>query len=231
MPQRLKHIIWHAMNTNNSALCEYNDRVGVFKADIAPFAAMKEYDTYSFERLHEFITEPRSLAIVSPTDPDIPDIWRIKAKDDLYQMICHKPIWPSSVPINDIKPLHEEYISQMIALTTLTKPGPFLQKTNLFGLYYGIFDEDKLVSMAGQRFSFDRFIEISAVCTHPDHIGNGYGQSLMVHMMQFILSQGSTPFLHVRQSNETAIRLYKKLGFEINHALKLNIIGKRDLVN
>ncbi|HVG42779.1 MAG TPA: GNAT family N-acetyltransferase, partial [Chitinophagaceae bacterium] len=67
-----------------------------------------------------------------------------------------------------------EHVEQMMQLATLTKPGPFGPHTIDFGYYYGIFEEGKLVAMTGQRLHVAHFTEISAVCTHPDHLGKGY---------------------------------------------------------
>jgi len=65
-------------------------------------------------------------------------------------MIYNLPADPPAVEI-DIVPLTEQHVPQMLALTKLTNPGPFAEQTINFGHYYGIFDGDKLVAMAGQR--------------------------------------------------------------------------------
>jgi len=69
----------------------------------------------------------------------------------------------------------------------------------------------------------DGFIEISAVCTHPDYRGRGYGAALMRVVGDRIISEGDTPFLHAYADNTGAIALYRKLGFEhraeVTHAV------------
>jgi predicted GNAT family acetyltransferase len=57
------------------------------------------------------------------------------------------------------------------------------------------------------------FTEVSAVCTHPDHLGKGYAAAVMSLAMQNIVNAGETPFLHVRADNQRAIDLYERLGF------------------
>jgi predicted GNAT family acetyltransferase len=69
--------------------------------------------------------------------------------------------------------------------------------------------------MAGERMQMPGFIEISAVCTHPDYRGRGYGAALMRAVGDRILSEGERPFLHAYASNTGAIALYRKLGFEL----------------
>jgi predicted GNAT family acetyltransferase len=72
------------------------------------------------------------------------------------------------------------------------------------------------VAMTGQRLHPQQYTEVSAVCTHPDHLGNGYASALVQHQVQLILQQGKTPFLHVREDNSRAIALYERLGFSIS---------------
>jgi predicted GNAT family acetyltransferase len=67
--------------------------------------------------------------------------------------------------------------------------------------------------MAGERLKVRGYTEVSAVCTHPDHTGNGYARVLMGEIMGGIRERGEIPFLHVRQDNARAVALYERLGF------------------
>ena len=66
--------------------------------------------------------------------------------------------------------------------------------------------------MAGERLKIPGYTEVSAVCTHPDHTGQGLARALMTEVMRRILSRGETPFLHVREANVRAIELYRQAG-------------------
>ncbi len=123
-------------------------------------------------------------------------------------------------------PLVKKDIPQMFDLIGLTNPGPFSMRTIEFGNYTGIFAGRNLVAMAGQRLHPEPYVEISAVCTHPDHAGKGYGNALIQKQVHDVLNAGNIPFLHVRESNEHAIKLYKSLGFEIRSPMNLNAIHK-----
>ena len=111
----------------------------------------------------------------------------------------------------------------MLALTKLTEPGPFLPRTIELGAYHGIYESGSLVAMAGERLHLTGFTEVSAVCTHPSFRGRGYGNTLMSVVISGILNRGETPFLHVKTDNP-AIALYKKLGFQIRAQLHLAVI-------
>ena len=111
----------------------------------------------------------------------------------------------------------------MLELTELTEPGPFRKRTFELGKFYGAFESDRLVSMAGQRMSLPGFIEVSAVCTHPDARGRGYARVLMSTVIHDILQRGKRPFLHAFADNP-AIRLYESLGFVHRRTFHLAVL-------
>ena len=78
----------------------------------------------------------------------------------------------------------------MLDLIARTEPGPFRPRTIEMGSYYGHFEGTDLVSMAGERLGFDGYTEISAVCTHPDVQGRGFGSALTHHVASEILGAG-----------------------------------------
>jgi predicted GNAT family acetyltransferase len=82
--------------------------------------------------------------------------------------------------------------------------------------------------MAGFRTQPSPYIEVSAVCTHPDHHGKGYARQLVRRKTQQILTTAGFPFLHVRNDNYTAIKLYQKLGFVIRTEINFNLIRKAE---
>jgi predicted GNAT family acetyltransferase len=125
-----------------------------------------------------------------------------------------------------IVPLTNVHVPQMLALTKLTNPGPFAERTIDFGHYEGIFEGDKLVAMAGQRMHAFNYAEVSAVCTHPDHTGRGYARLLLLHQLQRIKAASDIPFLHVRYDNERAIKVYESLGFETRTEVYFYVLAK-----
>jgi N-acetylglutamate synthase-like GNAT family acetyltransferase len=101
----------------------------------------------------------------------------------------------------------------MLELTGVTEPGPFFVRTHEQGRYVGVRREGRLVAMAGERFRLPGFTEVSAVCTHPDVRGEGLGGALTLEISHGIRARGDEAFLHLLATNETAHRLYLKLGF------------------
>jgi predicted GNAT family acetyltransferase len=103
----------------------------------------------------------------------------------------------------------------MLALTELTRPGPFLKRTIEMGAYLGIRRDGRLVAMAGERLHVPGWTEISGVCTDPGSRGQGLGTRLLLAVAAGIRERGETPFLHVLASNTNAVRLYEALGFRL----------------
>jgi predicted GNAT family acetyltransferase len=101
----------------------------------------------------------------------------------------------------------------ILNLVNLVQPGYFKNKTSLLGDYFGIFKDNQLVAITGERMQMDAFTEVSAIITHPDHTGKGYAKQLITHVVNKIFDQNKIPFLHVVETNIGAIKLYEKLGF------------------
>jgi GNAT superfamily N-acetyltransferase len=225
--------VWNALTTGNSDLASGNDQVKFFPAEVGPFVGLKEINEPCFNALFELTPAHRVIAIVTREKIQIPDRWKIILNTPLYQMIAPATA-PSAAPARPdparapykILPLHPQHIPRMLSLTKLTNPGPFFSRTIEFGNYHGIFDGDQLIAMAGQRMHIGDCIEVSAVCTHPDHLGHGYATALMLHVANLIRVQNAIPFLHVRTDNANAIKLYQALGFSIHQEVTINILQK-----
>lgn len=228
MNHLLDNMIWHAISTGNNDIALLDGELGAYRPDIAPFAAVKERDAASFDRLHAFLPEGRKVAISWFDKPPLDENkWEILQQMDCCQMVYEHPVHSFRTEHDPlIVPLTEEHIPQMLELTALTKPGPFLQNTILFGNYFGIFIDGRLAAMTGQRMHPVPYMEVSAVCSHPDFRGKGYAKALMLHVMELILDNSFIPFLHVLTSNTGAIQLYESIGFRIRTRIQIGVIKR-----
>jgi predicted GNAT family acetyltransferase len=144
-------------------------------------------------------------------------------------MICRTPrlVETSSLAAGTkLRRLGTGDVAAMIELATLTEPGPFRDRTIELGNFYGILEGERLLAMAGQRMRVPGFVEVSAVCTHPDGRGRGYAGILMSEVIRDIVAEAAVPFLHAFADNP-AVRLYEKLGFSHRRSFELAVI-KRD---
>jgi predicted GNAT family acetyltransferase len=127
-------------------------------------------------------------------------------------MVFEKPSLNLSLDAS-IRALAAADVPEMLALTQLAKPGPFLENTIDFGGYFGFFVDGRLVSMAGTRLAAGPYTEVSAVCTHPDFVGLGLAQRVLPYVLNYIQQQGQIPYLQLYPDNLPAYRLYQRLGF------------------
>ena len=225
MEHPLDNPAWNASITGNQNLAEGTDTVKCFLPDVSPFAGMIQNTPQNFAALYDIVQPQRIIAVFSITDMAVPQPWRIVNPMKCLQMVYENPA-PPAVTDMAFTPLNDEHIHAMLALTKLTNPGPFFARTIDFGNYFGIFIGHQLVAMTGRRLQPLPYMEVSAVCNHPDHLGKGYASRLIMHQVRLIKTAGGTPFLHVLQSNTNAIKVYEKLGFVTRTAMNICAIAK-----
>ena len=78
--------------------------------------------------------------------------------------------------------------------------------------------------MAGERFHAGALREVSGVCTHPDHQGQGFARLLVSEVMAGIRRDSNRPFLHVMPGNTGALRLYESMGFVRRVDVSLTVV-------
>ncbi len=76
-------------------------------------------------------------------------------------MVCETPVYADDKPV--FRQLTKADVPEMLALTKLTEPGPFLPRTIELGAYLGIHDSGSLVAMAGERLHLPASLK-SAPC-------------------------------------------------------------------
>ncbi|HTS37899.1 MAG TPA: GNAT family N-acetyltransferase [Candidatus Solibacter sp.] len=224
----LDNVIWQALTTRQAHFAEGSGAGRRFIPDVSPLAAIEEVGPAGYRELAALLDPDDTLGIFLD-DPYSPvSGWSYVVGAPLLQMICDNGKangkHPSEPPA--LLELGDKDSPEMIALTALTKPGPFGPRTHEFGKYLGIRADGELVAMAGERLKVDGHTEVSAVCTHPNHIGKGYAAILMKAVMHGIRERGEIPFLHVRENNTRAIEIYKRLGFRVRKSGHFAVLRK-----
>ena len=225
MEMILDNPIWHALSTNHRDFNEGDDRLKYFYPDISPFVAMADWGEDDQAYLDKNIPADRGFFYIIRDKIELPDSCKKVFTIPLWQMVMQQPVPYPATDIT-IKPLGNMHIPAMIELTALTRPGPFTQRTIEFGNYTGIFEKEQLVAMAGERLKLPGYTEVSAICTHPDATGKGYGAALLSAACTRILEKGQIPFLHVRNDNIRAIQMYERAGFVIRCEMDFAIFKK-----
>ncbi|MEH2569230.1 putative GNAT family acetyltransferase [Bradyrhizobium sp. AZCC 2289] len=192
---------------------------------IAPFADMVDMSPKSFAALGAILSGSEIAVLFTPDAVTAPDEFKILLAETGEQMIGTPA--ESSLPGVETVTLGVNDVPEMIALTELTKPGPFSARTHELGTFLGIRIDGQLVAMTGERMKPGHYTEMTAVCVHPDHRGRGYAQMLLGAVARQIVSRGEIPFLHVFSNNTSAIALYQRQGMEIRRRLHVTVLQKQ----
>lgn len=216
--------MWSTLSTRQRALALGDERALRFEPRYNVFGAAADGSPENLAALAELIAADGTLWVVEaePFTPP-PGVVAVKAAV-CAQMVAEAP--KPGDPTFAYEDLTEADAAQMLALATLTEPGPFFEATHRLGAFVGIKQDGRLVAMAGERMRPEGFTEVSGVCTHPDHRGRGYAGRLMQVVAGRITARGETPFLHSYASNLGAIRLYESLGFMIRREVTATVLAK-----
>jgi ribosomal protein S18 acetylase RimI-like enzyme len=242
----LDNVIWQALTTRDAQFAESFGEARRFVREVGPLGAFRQHGERGYASLGGLVGPGGTVGLFldQPYENEPHELragWSFVAGAPLLQMVADDGIAPpaqsrSGQQRSSPEPSSPELIElgprdsqEMIELTALTKPGPFSTRTHELGTYLGIRREGKLVAMAGERLKVPGHTEVSAVCTHPDHTGHGYAAILMTEVMQRIRERGETPFLHVRQDNERAVEIYKRLGLRERKVGHFAVLRKESL--
>ncbi len=80
---------------------------------------------------------------------------------------------------------------------------------------YGVFINDKLVSVARTYVRTPHVWVVGGVFTHPDFRGRGFAKAVTAAVTREALLSGAYALLHVREDNYPAIRVYRRVGYEL----------------
>ena len=223
MESLLDRPIWNALTTHHARFAVGPGPALRFVPDVGQFAATADDAPEAIAALAELTAAKGPLIFIqAKAPPDIPGS-RVAMRGVLAQMVAG-PLSPPPAADFAITPLDDADAPEMLALAALTEPGPFFARTHHLGAFIGVRVGGQLAAMAGERMKFPGFTEVSAVCTHPDHRGRGYGAALTHRVAQRIQARGETPFLHVFPHNTGAIAIYEALGFTLRGEMTLTVI-------
>jgi len=217
--------IWSALTTRQRGFAEGGALALRYPTAVAPFADMVDMSPQSFAALAAIMSGSEIAVLFTPDAVTAPAEFKIVLAETGEQMIGT----PAESAIGGVETvrLGADDVPAMMALTELTKPGPFSARTHELGTFLGIRIDGQLVAMAGERMKPANHTEMTAVCVHPSHRGRGYGQLLLGAICRQIVARGEIPFLHVFSSNAPAIALYRRQGMEIRRNLHVTVLQKQ----
>jgi ribosomal protein S18 acetylase RimI-like enzyme len=229
----MSHILdrpaWAALNGPQAALGEGGPLARRFDPTIVPFAASRDAAPESLAALAALAKPCEEMVFIEANPLALPPDHETVVAAPGVQMILKA----APVPVADarIETLTMADAAEMLALATLTRPGPFTLRAQALGDFHGIRIDGRLAAMAGERMKQDGYAEVSGVCSHPDFRGRGLARLLSIFVTHRILARGETPYLHAWASNTTAIRLYETIGFELRSEMNVAMVRRTGAVS
>jgi predicted GNAT family acetyltransferase len=211
---------WSALTGRQSHFALVQDGARRYDPAYGVFAAVADKSVASLAGLGALVAAHGDVALLEADPPTEAPGVAVASQDPGVQMTAER-LAAGPTPDFEMIPLTDADGPQMLALATLTRPGPFFARTHHLGDFFGVKADGRLVAMAGERMKPDGFTEVSGVCTHPEHRGRGYAGALMRLVAGRILDRGETPFLHAYASNRGAIALYETLGFTLRREVRM----------
>ena len=214
--------VWSALTSRQAHLAMGDARALRIDPAYGLFAAAADRSPEATEALGRLNVSRNGMGLVETADMPVPAGATVRVAAACVQMTAASLDGGGrDVPF---EPLGEADAAEMLALATLTAPGPFFEKTHRLGAFIGIKIDGRLAAMAGERMKPDGFTEVSGVCTHPDFRGRGYAGSLMRVVTARILERGEQAFLHAYATHTATIALYETLGFRVRTPITYTVL-------
>ena len=207
----LDNIVWHTLSGTHARFTTGTEDIRRYAPGFSPIIGFSNPERPDLDALTPFC-EPGEHFYCDAWSGQAPAGWQIEFESTMFKMVWEAPM-PAHDEAEDAVQLGPRHVDQAMQLAQLTEPGPFAVRTIELGDFFGYFEGDRLVAMAGERFQAGRFREISSVCTHPDFQGRGYARRLMLKLIRRQMQRQQVPFLHVVRTNTLAHGLYQRMGF------------------
>lgn len=211
----VENAIWQAATTRQREFAYGEGPARRFHTDVLPFAGLESSSAVSMAALTVMVDPGERVWLFEEPPALNTTEWREVRRIPGYQMVCERlaeACCPGAVADSVALDATKD-AAEMVALKEIAFPGFFGSRTPELGRYRGIRVKGELVAMAGERLAVPGYREVSAICTHPAHLGRGYAQLLTREATAAILADGDLPFLHVAGGNNAAMHIYEQLGY------------------
>lgn len=216
---------WASLTTHHASVSEGNASARRFARNVNLFASSRDDTPAAVAALADLVKLEESVFLLQVAKTVVPPgLVEVKAAKGV-QMIASRNATFEAMH-GDMLMLTDDDAPEMLALATLTEPGPFVARTHTMGAFLGIRIGGRLVAMAGERMRFPGYTEVSGVCTHPEFRGRGLARRLSAAVAAGIRARGDQPFLHAWETNHSAISLYEGLGFKVRTEVNVAVVRR-----
>lgn len=208
----LDNPIWHSLRGRHQPIAIGDERALRYLPDHSLLTAGADNSDAARAAIGALLLAGAPIGLVTAWQPGPVQAAALVRQVTIGQMVLQAPGF-APAPVG-FEPLGDADAADMLALATLTAPGPYFINSHRLGRFIGIRQAGVLVAMAGERMKPHGFTEISAVCTHPDHRGRGFAAGLIHALIGDIRARGEGVFLHAYLDNPV-MPLYEALGFRL----------------
>ena len=221
--------VWASLTTHHAGLSVGDALARRFARDVNLFASACDDSPAALAALARLVNPGERVFLLQVPEIALPPgLVELKAAKGV-QMVSTRSIALEAThkaTHRDFVTLTDEDAPEMLALATLTEPGPFLARTHAMGNFLGVRIDGRLAAMAGERMRLPGYTEVSGVCTHPDFRGRGLARQLSAAVTARIEARGDQPFLHAWKTNQAAISLYEGLGFTVRAEVNVRVLER-----
>lgn len=218
----------YALGDLDPALFEYTEWYGAEdKGDLQSLVLLyKAYDPPALVTMGD----PKGIAVILGAALRAPSVYLMSREEHMPMIHAHygiesiEPMWRMTLdgqafePVaGDVTHLTPQYTHDLEELYRIGGGDAFTPSQVFAGAFFGIQERGRLIAAAGTHVVSEgyRVAAVGNVFTHPDHRGRGYGTVTTSAVCVDLIRRGiRTIVLNVAKSNEGAIRIYERLGFE-----------------
>lgn len=178
--------------------------------------------------LRQAVREPRVIVAAPPDHrPGIEAMYRLERVDRMLRMVVDAREF-RPVPTHAAIRLRPDHVDAIIELYGLASRSYFTPRRIEREVYYGIFERDALISAAGTHVRSGEFgiAAVGNVLTRISYRDRGYGTACTAAVTAACLVEHRDVVLNVREDNDPAIAVYRRLGFRV-HRPFIESVGYR----
>src|SRR5262245_32842806 len=149
MSDPLDNIPWHTLTGPHARFAAGAGATRRYARGFSPIAAFADAQRPDFDAL-EGLCEPGEQLYTLLWTGAPPSRWQVHLEGTLLSMVRTADPVPDDEAL-DAVPLGAHHAAQALELAGLTRPGPFAVRTIELGDYFGVFDGERLIAMAGER--------------------------------------------------------------------------------
>ena len=217
---------WHALSGPHAHLADTagGGAARRYRDEIAPFCGVQHLDDGGWAALAGLVG-PSGVAVFLRGEVEAaPTGWTELLREPATQYVAGDLAQAPAEASREVRELTASDVPEMVRLTAETEPGPFGPNSHLTGRWFGVHRQGRLVAMAGERMRVEGFGEVSGVCVDPVVRGEGLGAVVTLAAARGIAQRGDRPMLHVRDGNDSAHRLYRRIGFVVRRSVVVAVL-------